>query len=72
MEDREMRAKFLSGNMKEGDHFEDSGIGGTIILTWKSRKQGAKMWIGFIWLKIGTGCGLLSTVMSLVLECLGQ
>jgi hypothetical protein len=32
---------------------------GKIILEWILERQGGKLWIGFIWLKIGTNSGLL-------------
>jgi hypothetical protein len=32
-----------------------------IVLKWMSRKQAVKVWIGFIWLRIGTSVGLLWT-----------
>jgi hypothetical protein len=31
---------------------EDPGVVGSINLIWVLRKQGEKMWIGFIWLRI--------------------
>jgi hypothetical protein len=38
---------------------EDLGIDGRITLIWVLGKQGLGMWIGFIWLRIGTCGGLL-------------
>jgi hypothetical protein len=35
------------------------GMDGRIILIWIVRKQGGRMWTGFIWLRIGTGGRLL-------------
>jgi hypothetical protein len=35
------------------------GVGGRIILKWIVEKSGLGMWIGFAWLMVGTGCGLL-------------
>jgi hypothetical protein len=43
---------------KKRYHSEDPGVSGRIILNRPSRREmGA--WIGFIWLRIGTGGGLL-------------
>jgi len=44
--------------MREGDHLEDQDIDGKIVLKWIFKKwEGA--WAGLIWLRIGTGGGLL-------------
>jgi hypothetical protein len=42
-------------------HLEDIGIDGRIILKCISGKLGLRVWIRFIWLRIGTACGLLCT-----------
>jgi hypothetical protein len=49
------------GSLKGSDHLKDLGIDG-MILKCILRKQGGRMWTGFIWLKTGTGGGLLSTL----------
>ena len=48
--------RFLVGNLRERDHFEDPGIYGRIILRWFFRKwMGA--WTELILLRIGAGGG---------------
>jgi hypothetical protein len=48
-EDEKVHAQFWSQNLKGGDHSEDMGIGGKIILEWILGKLGGK-----VWLRIGT------------------
>jgi hypothetical protein len=47
---------FVSGRYSEGP-----GIGGRIILRWIFRKWDVRAWTESMWLRIGTGCGLLLT-----------
>jgi hypothetical protein len=34
-------------------------VDGKIILEWVTGKQGGKVWIGFIWIRIGNSDGML-------------
>jgi hypothetical protein len=70
-ERREKFTRFWWESPKEGDHLEDQGVGGKMGSEWILREIGlGGGWIGFDWLRTGTGGGLfLSAVMNLrVLE----
>jgi hypothetical protein len=47
-----MHTKFWSVRLKVRGHSEDLKVDGIIILKYILRKQGAKVWIGLIWLRI--------------------
>jgi hypothetical protein len=44
---------------KERDHWEDQDIHGWTILKWILEREDGMVWIGSIWLRIGTSGGLL-------------
>jgi len=50
---------FWWGNLKERNHFENTGVDGRIILSWNLRKWIVGAWTGSIWLRIRTGGGHL-------------
>jgi hypothetical protein len=54
-----MLTKFWFEILKEGYHAEDLGEDGRIISKQILGKQGWNAWIGFIWLRIRTGGGIL-------------
>jgi hypothetical protein len=49
----------LIGDLREGDHLEDAGVDVRIMYQWISRKCVGRLWTGLMWLRIGTGGGLL-------------
>ena len=44
-------------NLREGDHLEDSGVDGSVIIRWTFRNWDVGTWTGSSWLRIGTGGG---------------
>ena len=50
---------FSGGNLREGDHLEDSGVDGRIILKSIFERLVRGTWTGLIWLRIEIGSGLL-------------
>jgi hypothetical protein len=55
----EVHTAFWWGDLREGDHLEVPGADGRIILKWIFKKWDGGAWTGLIWLRIGTGGGLL-------------
>jgi hypothetical protein len=56
----EIHTGFLWGGLKERAHFEDLGVDRQIMLKWIFKKWDEETWVGFIWLRTGTGGGLFS------------
>ena len=50
---------FWLGNVREGDHLEDPGVDGRIMFKWIFKNCVWEPWTRSIWLKVGTGGGLL-------------
>ena len=44
---------------RERDHLQDPGVDVMVILRWIFRKWDVGVWTGSVWLRIGTGGGLL-------------
>jgi hypothetical protein len=55
----EVHTRFWLGNLRERNHLEDLVVDGGIILKCIFKKWNGGVWTGLIWLKIGTGDGLL-------------
>jgi hypothetical protein len=47
--------RFLWGNLRERDHWGDSGVDGRIILRRIFRKWDVRLWTGLGWLRMGIG-----------------
>ena len=54
-----MHTGFWWWNLRERDHLEFPGVNGSIIFKWIFRKWDVGVWTGLMWLRIGTGGGLL-------------
>jgi len=55
----EVNTLYWCGNLRERNHLEDPGVDGRIILRWVVQEVGWGAWTGLIWLRRGTGGGLL-------------
>jgi len=51
--------RVLVGKHEGKNHLGDTGVDGRFILRWIFRKWDVGLWTGSIWLRIGTGGGLL-------------
>jgi hypothetical protein len=58
-ERREKCKRFRWESPKERDHLKDQGVGGKMVSEWILRRLAWGVWIGFDWLRTGTGGGLL-------------
>jgi hypothetical protein len=58
-ERREKCTRFWWESPKESDHLEDQGISGKMGSEWILARLASGVWIGFDWLRTGTGGGLL-------------
>jgi hypothetical protein len=54
-----VRTEFWRGDLRDRDHLEDLGIDGRIILKWILKKWNGGAGTVVVWLRIGTGGGLL-------------
>jgi hypothetical protein len=59
MGDRRVAYRVLVGDLIEGDHLEDLGVGGSILLNWILKMWDGEAWTGLLWLRTGTGGGRL-------------
>jgi hypothetical protein len=56
---REVHTGFWWGELREGDHLEDPGVDVRIMLKWIFKLWDEGAWTELIWLRKGTGGGLL-------------
>jgi hypothetical protein len=54
-----MHIEYWWESRKKGDQWEDQDVGGRTLLKWIFEKYDRIVWIGLIWLRIGTSGRLL-------------
>jgi hypothetical protein len=59
MQRRVMHTGYWWESQKERDHLENKDVGELILLKWVLERLDGMVWIGLIWLRIGTSGGLL-------------
>jgi hypothetical protein len=50
--------KVLVGSQKERGYWDDTDVGRRKILKWVLEKEYGVLWIGYIWLSVGTNVNL--------------
>jgi len=56
-----MHSRLWWGDLRERDHLEHLGLDVRMILKWIFKKWNGEAWTGWIWLRVETDSGLLST-----------
>jgi hypothetical protein len=59
MEEKRMHIGYWWESQMERGHWKNLGVVGWTILKWILERQDGMVWIGSIWLRIGTSGGLL-------------